>query len=239
MRYLLIFMLLVAIFVVGKRSCTFTSFNAIQGEGNLKTETRNVAGFHKIDLEMSGNVVFTTGDFQVSVEAEENLLQYIKTENQNGTLRIYSDKNISTSKDLIFKVSAPSLDGLSLAGSGSMEVKSPLESDKMDISLGGSGEISVPQATFNSLECEIGGSGNVKLGGKANSARVSLSGSGDVQAKDMEINELRAGIAGSGSVSANVTQVLKADISGSGEVVYSGSPAVESNISGSGSVHKQ
>lgn len=238
MRYLIIFMLLVGVFVVGKRSCSGFHFNSIQGEGPQQTETRSVNGFHRIELESSGKVVFTTGDFQVTVEAQGNLLPHIKTENRNGALRIYSDDNISTSQDLIFRVSAPSLDGLSLSGSGSIEIKSPLESDKMEISLGGSGEISVLQGTFNNLECGLGGSGNIKLGGKTNSASMNIGGSGDIDAKEMEINELRTGIAGSGAVSAHVIQVLKADISGSGEVRYSGSPSVESNVSGSGSVVK-
>lgn len=238
MRYLIAFMLLAGFFVLGNRTCTCFPFGGIQGKGEPETESRNVSGFHSIEFETSGRVIFTTGDYQVTVEAQKNLLPHLKTENENGVLRIYSDENISPSRDMIFRVSAPAIKALSLSGSGSITSQSLLESDEMRLSLGGSGEISVPQGSFNTVACDLGGSGAINLGGKANSVNVNLDGSGNIDAKSMEINELKAGISGSGSVSAHVIQALKADISGSGEVIYSGSPSVESNISGSGEVKK-
>jgi Putative auto-transporter adhesin, head GIN domain len=237
MRYLLLFMLLVAVFVVGKRSCHFDGFG-VRGTGPAKTESRNVTGFHAVSLDLSGDVEVRVGDFKVEVQAQENLLPLLKTEVENGTLRLYFDESISHSQDIKILITAPSFDAFSLGGSGEIKVLSPIQSDKMDISLGGSGNIVMSQATYNTLECSIAGSGGIELAGKANNARIDVSGSGEVNARNMEMNELRAQISGSGSISANVVQLLKADVSGSGEIHYSGSPTVETNVSGSGSVSK-
>ena len=60
MRYLLIFMLLVAIFVVGKRSCFHMNFGSgVEGEGPVLTETRDVDGFGAIELSIAAGVDVT------------------------------------------------------------------------------------------------------------------------------------------------------------------------------------
>ncbi len=57
MRNLLIFMLLVAVFVLGNRSCNFGnfSFGGVSGEGPVQTETRTANDFHAIDFNISGS----------------------------------------------------------------------------------------------------------------------------------------------------------------------------------------
>lgn len=237
MRYLLIFMLLVAVFVVGKRSCHFNGFG-IAGSGPIKTEMRSVHGFHAVSLDIAGDVEVRLGDYNVEVQAQENLLPLLMTEVKNGTLRIYFDESVSYSENINIIVTAPAFDGFYLGGSGEIKVLDAIESDKMDISIGGSGEVIIPQASFNELECSISGSGEIELGGTCNKAELEVSGSGEVIAKDMTFNELRTSVSGSGNVSAHVIQLLDAAVSGSGDVFYSGSPTVESRVSGSGSVSK-
>ncbi len=98
MRYLLVFMLFVGLFVVGKNSFHFGM--GIRGKGPVKTESRNVSGFHAIDLNVSAEVEVKISDnYFVEVEAQENLLPILKTEVENGTLKIYFDENVSYSKD--------------------------------------------------------------------------------------------------------------------------------------------
>ncbi len=239
MRYLLAFMLLVAIFVVGKRSCHFNNFGfGVQGSGPSKTELRSVRDFHGIDLDIAGDVEVHVGDYNVEVQAQENLLPLLKTVVENGRLKIYFDESVSYSENLKIIVTAPAFDVFTIGGSGEIRVLSPLESDKMLIDIGGSGDVFLSQGNFNTLRCSISGSGAVELGGKANSAQVDVSGSGEVRAKNMEFNSIDAQVSGSGSVSANVIQSLKADVSGSGDVYYLGSPSLQTNVRGSGEVSK-
>jgi hypothetical protein len=240
MRYLLFFMVLVGIFVLGKRACTFSPFSigGVRGEGPLKTETRNASGFHAIDFDIAGDIEISVADnYSIEVQAQENLLPLLKTEvNSDGRLVIYFSESVSYNQDLKIRVSGPAFDALSLSGSGNMRVNTPLNADRMQLSLGGSGNVFVPQGNFGALDCDISGSGSIEAGGKANSMSISLSGSGQVKAKGLATNELRTDVSGSGSVEATVLQTLKANISGSGNVRYAGTPTVESNVSGSGSV---
>lgn len=239
MRYLIIFMLLVGVFVLGKRSCHYSIFG-VNGSGPVKTESRSEADFHAIDLDVAGDVELRVAEqFSIEVQAQENLLPLLKTEVKNGSLHIYFSERVSHSENVKILVSGPAFDDLSVSGSGEITVVNLLQSERLNLSIAGSGDIKMPQGTIGALECSIAGSGGIELGGSANASEIHISGSGDVEAKQMTINDLRANISGSGSVTAHVVQVLKASISGSGDIFYSGDPSVESSISGSGSVQKQ
>lgn len=241
MRNLLIFMLLVAVFVLGKRSCHFNNFGfgGVSGSGPVQTETRSISGFHAIDLDISGDVEVTIGDqFSVEISAQQNLLPLLKTSLKDGALRIYADDNFNSSESIKIRVTAPAFDQFSVGGSGTLRVLNALHAEKMELNIAGSGDIFCLQADFGTLATNIAGSGSIELGGKANDMKSDISGSGDVKAKTLTANSLVVEIAGSGTVTADVMTNLRADISGSGDVFYSGSPSVDTNISGSGSVKK-
>ncbi|MBC7774174.1 MAG: DUF2807 domain-containing protein, partial [Phycisphaerae bacterium] len=230
MRNLLIFMLLVAVFVLGKRSCHSNHFSfggGVSGKGPVQTETRTASEFHAIDFDISGDVEVTVGEnYSVEVAAQQNLLPLLKTEVKDGTLRIYSDENFNTSEEIKIRVTAPAFDQFSVSGSGTLRVLNALRAEKMEMNVAGSGDIFCPQSDFGSLSTSIAGSGSIELGGKANDMKSDIAGSGDVKAKGLTANSLKVSISGSGTVTADVTTDLRADISGSGDVFYSGTPSV-------------
>lgn len=241
MRNLLLFMLFVAVFVLGSRKCNgfHFGFGGISGEGSTQTETRNESGFTKITLDMAGDVEFTQGDhFAVEVSAQQNLLSHIKTEVVNGELRIFSEDNLRSREQILIRVIAPNLESLNLAGSGNIEVKSALHAEKMSMVVGGSGNISSKQSDFGQLIVSVSGSGNVELAGKAHSMEADVSGSGEVDAHSLTSDTVNTSVSGSGNVTADVVTQLTANVSGSGEVEYTGSPTVNSSVSGSGSVQR-
>ncbi len=244
MRYLLFFMLMVGLFVVGKEFFHI-GFNGlsfgpgIKGEGPVQTETRSVGDFHAIEMSIAGDVEVSEGEtYFVEVQAQGNLLPVLKTEVEDGALKIYFKENVSYSEGVKVRVSAPAFDGFSIGGSGTIRAMTPIRADKMKLEIAGSGDIYIEQGEFGSLSTAIAGSGGINLGGKANSLESDIAGSGDVKAKNLTVNELDVEISGSGSVTCDVTQTLKASIAGSGDVFYSGQPTVEANVSGSGSVKK-
>jgi hypothetical protein len=241
MRNLLIFMLLVAVFVFGKRSChgSFLNFGGVSGSGPVQTETRSANGFNAIELEIAGDVEVTVGEnYSVEVSAQQNLLPLLKTVVENGALRIYSDDNINSSEGIKIKVTAPAFDRFEVGGSGTLRVVTAIRAEKMEMSIAGSGDIFSLISDFGALSTSIAGSGTISLGGKADDMSADISGSGDVKAKNLSANSLKVSISGSGTVTSDVTTNLNASISGSGDVFYSGTPSVETSVSGSGTVKK-
>lgn len=240
MRYLLIFMLLVGLFMFGSRIFHFNNFGfGLKGEGPVKTENRSASDFHAIETSIAGDVEVSVADnYSVEVQAQENLLPILKTEVEDGTLKIYFSESVSHHENLKIRVSAPAFDRFSLGGSGTIRVLTPLRADNMKMEIAGSGDIFLLQGEFGGINTSIAGSGSMELGGKANSLHSEIAGSGDIKARQLTTNELDVQISGSGSVTCDVVQNLKAAISGSGDVYYSGQPVVDANVSGSGSVKK-
>ncbi|MBK9335780.1 MAG: DUF2807 domain-containing protein [Lewinellaceae bacterium] len=244
MRYLLIFMFLVAIFVLGSRSCgsdgwSFNFGNGVRGEGSAKTESRTARDFHVVEAKIPGKIEVRVADeYAVEVQAQENLLPLLVTEVTNGALHIYFKENVSNADDLLVRISGPSFDGLSVSGSGEMDVLTPLSGNELYLSIGGSGSIRLPEADMQILNCNIAGSGDVEVGGKSKEAYYEISGSGDIMAKKLVAGTGKANIAGSGSITCNMTEWLKANIAGSGDILYAGAGSVETSVAGSGTVKK-
>ena len=240
MRNLIIFLALVGVFVVGRRGCHCSMPGMdLRGSGPMTTQTRSVSDFHAIDLNLAGEVELSIGDrYAVEVQAQESLLPILKTEVENGKLKIYFDKNVSYSENVKIRVTAPSFDGLDVAGSGTIRAMTAVKADKMDVDVSGSGNVYLPQGEFGALICDISGSGGIELGGTATTLKANVAGSGEIDSKSLTANALDAAISGSGTITCNVTQTLKADVAGSGEVLYLGQPTVDADVSGSGKVKR-
>jgi len=242
MRYLLLFMFLVAIFVLGSRSCDGDGWSfgfGIRGEGPTQTETRTPRDFHGVDAKIPGKIEVRIADeYSVEVQAQENLLPILVTKVVNGTLEIYFSENVSNAQGLLVRVAAPSFDRLGVSGSGDMEARSPISGEKLSLSIGGSGSINLPEADVHTLKCSVAGSGEIEIGGNAREAHYDISGSGDIQAKRLIAETGKAAIAGSGSITCQASETLKASIAGSGDIYYTGSATVETSIAGSGTVKR-
>ena len=241
MRKVLIALLILAAFFYVYRQCgaCHFGFGGITGEGPVQSETRNASDFKKIDLDISGDVEFTqSANYSVEVVAQQNLLSHILTDVRGSKLHIHSEDNLRSHERILVRVSAPTLEGLSVGGSGNIRIMSPIQAEKMEMNISGSGGISATQSDFVHLEASISGSGGLELGGKADKVELSVSGSGEVNARQMSVRALHAGVSGSGNITADITETLDAEVSGSGSVLYSGSPTVNSSVSGSGSVKK-
>ena len=65
-------------------SCFFGG-ERIKGNGNLKTEQRNVSAFDRVEAHGAVTLLVTQGALQpVRIEGDENLLQYIEVIQQGG-----------------------------------------------------------------------------------------------------------------------------------------------------------
>ena len=70
-------------------SCGREKWPCVDGSGPVTTETREISGFTAISNEMEAIVYITQGaEFDVYIEAQENLMGEIKTALSGGTLEI-------------------------------------------------------------------------------------------------------------------------------------------------------
>ncbi len=213
----------------------------IRGNGNPEIEIRGVGTFDEVINNGSFEVYIIPATYhEVEVDAESNLLPYIRTVVSGNRLFIETSDNrcINNSLNMIVRVYTPYADGIELNGSGSVEADD-LYLDNLRLRLNGSGNIDVTNVDALDIEATISGSGVIYLSGIAETTDFSISGSGNIES--YSLNQLRcfANISGSGNMYVRASSLLDARISGSGNVYYRGNPDVIQRITGSGRVIKQ
>ena len=221
----------------------FTSCEKVVGEGMLVSETRTTAPFNGIESEISGNVIYTQGnDYKVELTAQQNILNVMETPVLSGQLvvRFKNNVRVKSHEQITIKVTAPTITGIGLSGSGNVSVLSPLTGGNFSFRLSGSGDMSLPTITCNNLETNISGSGSITIvGGTATTENFKISGSGDIDARNVLAKIVSTTTSGSGTLRLAASEKLDVKISGSGSVYYWGTPIVSTDISGSGRVIHQ
>lgn len=212
----------------------------IQGSGVVVTENRTTDAFDGIALSGIGTVYLAQGESTaLSVEAEDNLVPYIRTQVVDGILTI--DQRalcIRPTRPVIIRVSTPAVRRVANSGSGSVIGVGELSADTLDVAVTGSGSTDL-RLSAASLSTLLSGSGTVTLRGSVPSHSVLVTGSGGVKAFDLETASTSVTGTGSGSAEVWATDELDARISGSGSVYYRGDPArITTDITGSGTVRK-
>ena len=215
----------------------------IKGNGNQKTENRSTADYDEIKLQGYFDVDLIAGkEGEILVRAEENLLPYIKVEVEGNVLKIYQEKgkNLQPSKGskILLTVPFEKITAVSLSGSGDINTKNQIKTDKFVATLSGSGDLNI-DVDANEVEAKLSGSGDVRLKGKSDKLTAKISGSGDISANDLATKDVEAGISGSGDIKVNCTENLNARVSGSGDIFYSGEPkSKDTKVSGSGAIKR-
>ena len=250
-------LLTIIAFTLTFSSCKKDTWPCISGKGNAIAVQRAVDGFSRVESLMDAEVFITQGsEYSVALEAQNNLIEHIRTEVKNGELRIYNKRCIKKHDPVRVHITMPTVSGVVLAGSGSIRLVNRIESnalyvsltgsgsivsndsviaDHLDTELSGSGDVALHGA-FGAVSTGISGSGSVEVQGHGASHDVKISGSGDVNTFGLAVKTSNVNITGSGNARVNVSDNLTVDITGSGQVYFKGQPSVTTNITGSGAV---
>ena len=219
--------------------CQSPSNGFITGQGDVVKEDITLDAFTGIDLGFHGDVILTQGSPQkVTIEGQKNIIDNIKQEIHNGTWNIHFDKNVRDSKNVTVHITIPSLDEVTVSGSGNVSATNKFTGiDNLDITVAGSGDVTLAYEA-DVTDLTLAGSGQANLSGMSNTLSIEIAGSGDVHAKDLVTNECEVQISGSGDATVHANKSLEAHIAGSGNVQYAGSATVNTQIAGSGHVNK-
>ncbi len=215
----------------------------IDGNGELKKETRQVSNYTSISSSGSWDVMIAYGESSsIQVEGDANLLPYIETKVEDGRLTIKTNKNVNlrSKNKITVYVSVTRLKSVSLSGSGDIIGHGKFYNDgDGEFKISGSGSIKLSFDKYQSLAAHISGSGNITLSGTANEVTAHISGSGNADCGDVISDNVMATISGSGNVKVFANKSIDASISGSGNVQYRGAATdIRSHRAGSGRVSR-
>ncbi len=209
----------------------------IVGSGTITTETHTLASFHTVVLEGSGDIkIYNGAEQMVTVDADDNIHQYLNLAVSNGILTISTDDSISFSNaNIDYYLTMTDLAKVSIIGAGNLSIPSNFEADLMTIEVIGAGNINV-NLTVDTLTTNLIGAGNFTLSGSAYKHKLILAGAGGINGFGLETNLSDVTLAGVGNIQVDVSHILIALISGIGNIYYEGTPTIDATITGVGSV---
>jgi hypothetical protein len=234
--YLTSILFIALVSVVLLPSCRF---HCIKGSGNHTTQNLKLDKFSHIYIEGGYKVVLKQdSSYKVSIEADDNLMQYIHAESDGGELHIHNRKNICSRGEIIVNVGVGNLE--ELRGSGAVDFSSDgkLNTKDFKIKLSGSGKVDLDLTAANVIT-EGSGANEIRLKGQATSNKVDLVGSGKIYALDFVVGAYDIRTTGASHCEINVLNDLNVHTTGAAEIQYKGNPAnVNSNKTGAATITK-
>jgi hypothetical protein len=216
---------------------TNPSLDSVDGNGIVVEESRAVSGFSRITLQGLGRLYIVQGSQEeLRIRAEENLIQYLRTEVRGDELVISKDgATLRNSVPIEYHLTVRDVNRVALTGAGNIH-GSNLATGPLELRLSGVGNIELVDLSSSRLDVEITGVGDVILSGSADEQTIRLRSLGDYDGRNLETAEAEVLVADGGSATVRVRDRLQATIKGSGDVFYIGDPTVDSRIAGSGRV---
>jgi predicted small secreted protein len=237
------FLLVIVLILVGLAT-SGCEIDMVSGSGHVITQTRSVSGFNAVSFAGMGDMTIVQGSSEgLTIEAEDNVLDRIKTEVKNGTLYIGFERDnwqdvIRPTRAIRFNLNLRNLNGLDISGLGNINL-AKLKGEEVTLKMSGAGSVKIEQLEASSITCNMSGAGNVELTGKVTSQSITMSGLGNYSGGDLQSQQAKIVLSGAGGANVWATETLDVRISGAGSVSYYGTPKVTKNISGVGVLNSQ
>jgi hypothetical protein len=221
-------------------SCFIDGMTGIRGSRVVVSEDRNISSdFESIKVQQGINLYLTQGkSTEISVEADDNIIDLLMTEVNNNELKIYFEKNVYKAKARNVYLTANDISKIRTSSGARVKSENTLIASTLDLdaSSGSSMKIYVNADEVTS-ECSSGAS--IDVFGKTESFSASASSGSTIDADELESQNAIAKASSGANIDLNVSHKLTAKASSGGDIDFYGNPKeVNKNTSSGGSVSK-
>ncbi|MCK5823721.1 MAG: DUF2807 domain-containing protein, partial [Bacteroidales bacterium] len=109
------------------------NINGIKGDGQILTETRQVATFTGIKIKNRIRVKYTQDSVQkLIITADNNLMKLVKSEVKNDTLNIYTSENYFVNDTIVVEISSDKINFIDLSQKSEFTVLNTITGDTIN-----------------------------------------------------------------------------------------------------------
>lgn len=212
--------------------------SGVRGNGQVVEESREVTGNVTAVLASEGLDVYIAQGSAASirVEADENVIDLIGTDIQDGKLKIHAVENIGRATKKVY-VTLPEITSLESSSGADLVGQGLIEADRMRLSASSGANLKL-ELVADQVEADCSSGADIQVGGRANLLYADASSGADLNAGELEAKVCRANASSGADVKVHALDELTADASSGGDIGYRGSARVETRKSASGSVRK-
>jgi len=233
-------LLLLAAGLITAGSLSSCVFSCVHGSGHPVTENRAVTqDFTKLEISGGFKVILKQDSSgKISLTADDNILKYIKTKNEDGTLHIFSHKNFCDAGEMTVTIGVKHLEQIRASGATELSADGKLVCKDLEFHLSGASKVDLE---LNAASVTVEGSGDteLQLSGQATSTHVDMSGVARIHAFGFVVSDYDISTSGASHCEINVLHSLHVSSSGASEIKYKGNPTdISNDKSGASSLEK-
>ena len=230
-----------ALVIIAISSCTHAQFfRTVEGHGNVVTKERKTDDFTGVKVSSGIDVYLKQGNNEsVSVEADQNLHEYILTEVRGGVLNVYSEYNIRHAERMRVYVTMKEINSVKTTSAGDVIGETPINTDRMELSASSAGDIKL-EVHAKKIDIDISSSGDISVTGETDVLRADLSSAGDLNAYDLRSREADVSVSSAGDADVYASERITARASSAGDINYKGDPKyIDAHSSSAGGIHRR
>lgn len=204
-----------------------------------KTETRNVGeSFNGIDVSSGIDLYIRMGETeQVKIVADDDFIDKIITEVEDGVLKIYVKQNNwfnwSGNEKRKAYVTIKELKKVHASAGSDVKSENTLKGDDLEVSASSGSDLTL-ELLFKTLKVDTSSGSDANLSGKVKYLTASSSSGSDLDARNLESVICKVSVSSGSDATVNVSEELEASASSGGDIDYYGNPSVKNIDESSG-----
>lgn len=214
-------------------SCIFIGPSK-KGNGHVVEQNRKVSPFEEIKVSRGMNVYISQGnETKVVVKADENLLDVIRTEVDNHTLKVTTTENIRKATSKKVYVTVPKITGITSVAGSNVFSENVIHSKQLEVTSSAGSNIKL-EVDAGELNVSASAGSNIKLEGKAKAFTGKASAGANIKAEGMTTDNCNVRASSGANLWITVTDNFEARANSGGNVFYFGQPKTSDTESSSG-----
>lgn len=221
-------------------SCFVDGMTGIRGSRVVVSEDRNInSDFESIKVQQGINLYLTQGNStEISVEADDNIMDLLMTEVNNNELKIYFEKNVYKAKARNVYLTTNDISKIRASSGAMVKSENTLTANTLDLDASSGSSMKI-YVNANEVTSECSSGADIDVFGKTESFSARASSGSSIDADELESQNAIAKASSGANIDLNVSEKLTAKASSGGDIDFSGNPKeVNKDTSSGGSVSK-
>ncbi|MEQ6124770.1 head GIN domain-containing protein [Pseudotenacibaculum sp. MALMAid0570] len=206
-------------------SCGVDMFNRIDGNRNVISEKRKINDdFTRVKVSSGIDLYIKQGNkVSLTVEADENLHDYIITEVHGDQLKIYVDGNIWRAKARKVYLTVTTLEELKATSGSDVYSQSVIRANDLEVSTSSGADMRIEVDADNVVSSSSSGS-DLRISGKSNTHSTSATSGSSIYAYKLESKDVTAKVSSGADIGVYASESINARASSGGDIRYKGNP---------------
>lgn len=193
------------LFIISVFVLNYNYGQSVKGNGDVVIKERTVGPFTSIETSHGWDLKLTQGSaYKMTIETDENLVDYVKTEVSGNTLKIYSDVNIIKSSKRTIHLTFKELGSIEASGGSDIQAEDKIQTKDFEIKCSGGSDLSLRQIACNNFKGNFSGGSDASIGlSSVGKVEIDARGGSDIRLKNISGTNLSLELYGGSDAALN------------------------------------